>query len=235
VTRSRRTRRPCSKDTNLLAVTAFVLAVASTAPMSASPEREAVVVLPQGIPVRIEDATFFEDGALMVVMVRNSGLEPVRVSMRVIVFDERLRLKGGAAYCVGELVQPGTRLPVTFPLEVKAVSTRDRYVVLIDEARTARRVYQVHEPLAEIVTQARKAAGFESGRLSSDQRAVERPGREHSLRPPDPLDIPACSCECRQAYAVAEHGCGTQGLAGFTCSPLSGSCSMGFSCKPSRN
>jgi hypothetical protein len=205
-------------------------------PAAAVPEREAVVVLSQGMPVRIEDATFFQDSTLMAVTIRNSGLEPARVSLRVVVFDERVRLKGSVGYCVGELIQPGTRLPLTFPLEVKAVTTRDRYVVLIDEVRSARRVYRTHEPLAEMIAQAKKAAGFESAHLSTEERDVERrPGSEHSLRPPDPIDIPGCPCECRQAYGIAEGGCGAQELAGFTCSPSAGSCSMGFSCKPAEN
>jgi hypothetical protein len=214
---------------------ALILATVSIEPTLAVPEREGIVVLPQGMPVRAEDATFFEDSTLMAVTLRNGGLEPARVSLRVVVFDERRGLKGSAGFCVGELLQPGTRLPLNFVLEVKDVTTRDRYVVLIDEVRTARRVHRVHEPLDEIVRQARKAAGFETARLSSDEEPVARPGSEHSLRPPDPLDVPACACECADAYALGERGCGSQGLAAFTCSPLSGSCSMGFSCKPARN
>jgi hypothetical protein len=212
-----------------------MLATLSITPAFALPEREAAVVPAQGMPVRIEDATFFEDSTLMAVTIRNGGLEPARVTLRVVVFGEDVRLKGSAAYCVGELLQPGTRLPLTFPLEVKAVTTRDRYVVIIDEVRTARRVYRTHEPLGGIIREAKKAAGFETARLSTEEREVERPGSERSLRPPDPLDIPPCTCECSQAYAIAEGGCGAGELAGFTCSPSTGSCSMGFSCTPGRN
>jgi hypothetical protein len=222
-----------SSRTSLVIV--LVLGLLHPAVGLAVPERDAVVILTQGMPVRVDGATFFEDSTFMAVTIRNGGLEPARVTLRVVVLDDRLRLKGSAAYCIGELLQPGTRVPINFSLEVKTVTTRDRYVVVMEEVRTARRVYRVHEPLAGIIGEATKAAGLEAGRLSSDETPVSRPGSERSLRPPDPLDVPGCACECNQAYAIGEEGCADQGLAAFTCSPSFGSCSQGFSCKPTPN
>jgi hypothetical protein len=220
------------KPLQRLSAAALLLAALPAARTLALPDREAIAVLPQGMPVHVEDARFFEDSTLLAMTLRNGGLEPARVSLRVVVFDDRRMLKGGEGLCVGDLLQPGTRQPLNVSLEIKNVTVHDRYVVLVEEVRTARRVYRVREPLDEIVREARKAVGFQSARLSSDERPVERPGSGRSLRPPDPSDVAVCTCDCTEAYAIGTDACGSQPLAGFTCSPAFGSCSMGFSCKP---
>lgn len=189
------------------------------------PQSDAVIVFPQGMPIRLEAGEFFGDGSVMTVTIRNSSFEPMRVSLRVVVFDDRRRLRGSVGYCIGSILQPGTRQPLQFPLEVKGAVPQDRFVVVLESVSSARKRWSVHGGLPAIVEQARHAADLRPAQLTSDEQVV-------TDRPRDPMDIPPCTCVCQTASTLGDEGCHPALLAAFTCSPTyPESCSMGFTCK----
>jgi hypothetical protein len=210
----------------LLAAAALSLAPLLPAATEARvPQSDAVVVFPQGMPLRLEDGEFYGDGSVMAVTIRNGGFEPMRVSVRVVVFDNRRRLRGSVGYCVGTILQPGTRQPLQFPLEVKGAVPQDRFVAVLETVRSARKVWSVRGGLPAIIEQARQAANLRPAELTSDERIVND-------RPRDPMDIPPCTCVCQTAASIGDEGCRPAPLAAFTCSPTyPENCSMGFTCK----
>jgi len=181
------------------------------------PDRDAVTILVQGMPVEVDHATFFDDGSVIALRVRNSTYEVTRPRIRIVVFDERLRVRGSVAYCAG-VVQPGTRQPVLIPLEVKGTTTHDQFVVLVEEVLTPRRTYTLREALPIVLRQAQSAVDLRGSRLTT----VETPRTG---------DIPECPCACAAAEAQAGDGCGETGPSAFTCTPMSPGCSQGFTCK----
>jgi hypothetical protein len=195
-------------------------AVVPTRPASARrlPDRDAVTILVQGMPVSVDHATFFEDGSVIALRLRNATYEVTRPRIRIVVFDERLRVKGSVAYCAG-LLQPGTRQPVLIPLEVKATTAHDQFVVLVEEVLTPRRTYALREPLPIVLRQAQSAVDLRGSRLTTVE--TSRAG-----------DIPECPCECADAERQSREGCGDAGPSAFTCTPMLPGCSQGFTCKP---
>jgi hypothetical protein len=181
------------------------------------PNRDATLVMPQGMLVVVDRATFFQDGGLIELRLRNSTYEIALARVRVVVFGEDLRLKGSVSYCTG-VVQPGTRQPTLIPLEVKDAGVRDSFVVYVEEVLTKRRRYAVRETLGEALAQARNVLDLRGWDLTTVEEA--RSG-----------DIPDCSCECEAAERIAREGCGAQGTAAFTCTPMPPGCSYGLSCK----
>jgi len=209
----------------VLTVSACLSPLQSVVTEARVPQADAVVILPQGMPLRLEDAEFYGDGSVMTVIVRNGAFEPMRVSIRIVVFDDRRRLRGSVGYCVGPILQPGTRQPLQFPLEVKGAVPQDRFVAVLETVRSARKVWSVRGGLPAIVEQARHAADLRPAELASDERAV-------TDRPLDKMDIPPCACVCQTASALGDEGCHPAPLAAFTCSPTyPENCSMGFTCK----
>ena len=189
------------------------------------PQSDAVIVFPQGMPIRLEAGEFFGDGSVMTVTIRNSSFEPMRVALRVVVFDDRRRLRGSVGYCIGSILQPGTRQPLQFPLEVKGAVPQDRFVAVLETVQSARKRWSVRGGLPAIVEQARHAADLRPAQLTSDEQVV-------TDRPRDPMDIPPCPCVCQTAAAIGDEGCRPAPLAAFTCSPTyPESCSMGFTCR----
>jgi hypothetical protein len=191
-----------------------LLAVA--APAAAMPDREASVMDASGMLVSVERATFFDDGGLITLRLRNGGYEVARPRVRIVVVDEHGRLKGSVAYCAG-LVQPGTRQPVVIPLEIKGASTHDRFMVFVEEVLTPRRTYRLRESLDVALGQARNAADMRRWDLSLSE--ASRSG-----------EIPECPCECAEAQRLAESVCSND-LAAFTCTPMAPGCSQGATCR----
>jgi hypothetical protein len=178
------------------------------------------VLVPDGMPLHVEDGVFIEDGTHFSFTVRNSSRDAAILRARVIVFDDRSTLKGSVVYCPTDVVQPGTRQRVTFVLDVRDVSVRDRFVLVLEEAAAARSVWRTAASLAERVRLARRSL---DGAVPS-LRVVAEPGSG---------ELPACECACGAAEAMGIEGCGVTGLAAYTCSPIfPGGCSQGFSCKP---
>ena len=209
----------------VLMVSACLSPLQSVVSEARVPQADAVVIFPQGMPLRLEDAEFYGDGSVMTVIVRNGAFEPMRVSIRIVVFDDRRRLRGSVGYCVGPILQPGTRQPLQFPLEVKGAVPQDRFVAVLETVRSARKVWSVRGGLPAIVEQARHAAELRPAELASDERVV-------TDRPIDKMDIPPCACVCQTASALGDEGCHPAPLAAFTCSPTyPENCSMGFTCK----
>lgn len=202
-----------------LLASACALLATSAAPGAAGgiPDREATVILAQGMQVEVHRATFFEDGGLMAIGLRNGSYEVARARIRVVVFDDRLRLKGSVSYCAG-LLQPGTRQALLIPLEVKGASVRDTYAVFVDEVLTPRRRYTLQQALPETLIQAQSAANMRGWRLTT----VETPRSG---------EIPECPCECAEAERLSREGCGEAGPEAFTCTPMQPGCSVGFTCK----
>jgi hypothetical protein len=198
---------------------ASALLATNTAPRAAGriPDRDATVILAQGMQVEVDRATFFEDGGLIGMRLRNGSYEVARARLRVVVFDDHLRLKGSVGYCAG-LLQPGTRQALLIPLEVKGASVRDTYAVFVDEVITPRRTYTLQQTLPETLVQARSAANLRGWRLTT----VEAPRSG---------EIPECPCECVEAERLAREGCGEAGPEAFTCTPMLPGCSFGFTCK----
>jgi len=211
---------------------AFVLTVSiglsplqSVAIEARVPQSDAVIIFPQGMPLRLEDGEFYGDGSVMTVIVRNGAFEPMRLSIRIVVFDDRRRLRGSVGYCVGPILQPGTRQPLQFPLEVKGAVPQDRFVAVLETVRSARKVWSVRGGLPAIIEQARHAADLRPAELVSEEQLV-------TDRPIDKMDIPPCACGCQTASALGDEGCHPAPLAAFTCSPTyPENCSMGFTCK----
>jgi hypothetical protein len=196
-------------------------AVAALAPPASArrlPDRDAVTILVQGMPVEVDHATFFDDGAVIALRLRNSTYEAARPRVRIVVFDASLRIRGSVAYCAG-VVQPGTRQPVLIPLEVKGTTTHDQFVVLVEEVLTPRRTYALREALPIVLRQAQSAMDLRGSRLTT----VETPRTG---------DIPECPCACPDAEAQSREGCGETGPSAFTCTPMAPGCSAGFTCKP---
>jgi hypothetical protein len=184
------------------------------------PERDARVLVPDGMPLDVEDGVFIEGGPHFSFTVRNPSRDAAILRARVIVFGERSNLKGSVVYCPTDVVQPGTRQRVTFVLDVREVSARDRFVLVLEEAAAARSVWRTAGTLAERVRFARRALDGTAPAL----RVVVEPGSGA---------LPACGCACGAAEAMGIEGCGVAGLAAYTCSPIfPGGCSQGFSCKP---
>jgi hypothetical protein len=202
-----------------LLLSACTALAASAAPRAGGrlPDRDAAVIVAQGMQVAIDRATFFEDGGLLAMGLRNGSYEVARARLRIVVFDERLRLKGSVGYCAG-LLQPGTRQPLLIPLEVKGASVRDTYAVYVEEVLTPRRSLTLQQGLPEALGEARSAVNLRGWRLTT----VETPRSG---------DIPACPCECADAERLSRDGCGSLGPAAFTCTPMLPGCSQGFTCK----
>jgi hypothetical protein len=98
-------RRPKAGQGARLAVSTC-LALLLLAPAGSArrlPDRDALIVLPQGMPVTVERSTFFEDGGLMSVRLRNGGFDAARARIRIVVFADRRRLVGSASYCAGQM------------------------------------------------------------------------------------------------------------------------------------
>jgi hypothetical protein len=199
------------------ALCAATVACAVTLQARRLPDRDASLLMPQGMLVTVERATFFQDGGLVELQVRNSTYEVTRARIRVVVFDDRQRLRGSVSYCTG-VVQPGTRQPILIPLEVRGADVRDSYVVYVEEVLTARRRYSLRETLPQALAQARNALQLRGWELTT----VEEPRTG---------DIPECPCECEPAERVAREACGEAGLVAFTCTPMQPGCSAGVTCK----
>lgn len=199
-------------------VLAVLCAVSVPAAARRLPDRDAAVILPEGMPVTVEHALFFDDGGLFSVRLRNGGFDAARVRVRIVVFDDRLRLRGSASYCAGQM-QPGTRQAFLFPLEVKGATTRDQFAVLIDEVVTARRAFTLREPLAAVLRQARNAVDLRGSLLTT-------------IETPRAGEISECPCACEPAEALAREGCADARPSAFTCTPMSPGCSQAFTCKP---
>ena len=183
------------------------------------PERDARVLVPDGMPLRVEDGVFIEDGAHFSFTVRNPSRDAAILRARVMVFDERNGLKGSVVYCPTDVVQPGTRQRVTFVLDVRTVTARDRFVIVLEEAAAARSVWRTAGSLGERLRLARRALDGTAPSL----RVVVEPGSGA---------LPACGCACGAAEAMGIEGCGVAGLAAYTCTPVfPGGCSQGFTCK----
>jgi hypothetical protein len=194
----------------------FVVAFAFSAPADALPDREANVIVASGMLMSVERATFFDDGGLITLQLRNSGYEVARPRVRIVVVDEHGRLRGSVAYCAG-LVQPGTRQPVVIPLEIKGASTHDRFIVFVEEVLTPRRAYRLRESLDVALAQAQNAADSRRSDLTLSE--APRSG-----------EIPECPCDCAEAQRLAESVCSND-LAAFTCTPMAPGCSQGATCK----
>jgi hypothetical protein len=211
--------RRVSRLRAVLLLSACAVAAATDAPRARGrlPDRDATVIVAQGMNVAVDRATFFEDGGLIAMRLRNSSYEVARARLRIVVFDERLRLKGSVSYCTG-LIQPGTRQPLLIPLEVKGAGVRDNFGVYVEEVLTPRRSYTLHQGLTEALNEAQSAVNLRGWRLTTVEAA--RAG-----------EIPECPCECADAEQLARDGCAATGPEAFTCTPMLPGCSQGFTCK----
>jgi hypothetical protein len=186
------------------------------------PEQDASVLVPLGMPLSVEDGLFLQDGTVFTFTLRNTSRDVAHPRFRVFVFDERRGLKGSAGYCMADPSQPGTRQRVTFFMDVKAVTARDRYVLVLEEVVTARAVWRIRETLGQQIEVARRVAGFSAGSLQAEAL-------------PPASGTTACDCGCDRADAIGREGCGDADLAAFTCTLLfPGGCNMSFSCKAGR-
>jgi len=195
----------------------LALASASLTATLLAAERHALTLEPAGMPVRLENATFFDDGRVLAWVWRNSRQEPLYPRLRVFVFDERGRLAGSLQRCTASPLQPGTRAQVRVELEIEGVTSRHRFVALVEEARSAATVWRVEGGLVGGV---RRALNAEDAALT----VVSRPNAGGDL---------TCPCDCETAEAAGRVGCNPAGLAGFTCTPafFPGGCSQAYTCR----
>ena len=184
------------------------------------PERDARVLVPEGMPLSVEDGIFAEDASLFSFSARNPSRHAALFRARVFVFEAGGRLRGSTAYAPTDVAQPGTRQRVTFVLEVKGVSARDRFVLMLEEVGSAESTWRAAGSLVHRIELARRTLDA-AGAVS---RSVVEAGSGE-------LPHPHCTCEAAEALGI--EGCGVAALAAYTCTPIYPSgCSQGFTCTP---
>ncbi|HXE79769.1 MAG TPA: hypothetical protein VNK41_03395 [Vicinamibacterales bacterium] len=183
-------------------------------------ERHALVLTPPGMPVRLERATFFDDGRQLTWVWRNGTTEPLYPRFRVFVFDGHGALLGSLGRCTTTPLQPGTREQVRVELEVKRVTSRHRFVAVIEEVRSTTTVWRVERPGRALVEAAQRAVRAEAAALD----VVTQPNTDGDL---------SCACECETAEALGREGCGPRALEAFTCTPafFPSGCSLAYTCR----
>lgn len=219
---SRRPRSRTARWASALpaAACALALAFAALAEIPFAAERHALTLEPAAMPVRLEKATFFDDGRVFAWVWRNSTREALYPRLRVFVFDERGRFAGSLQRCIAAPLQPGTRAQVRIELEIDGVTARHRFVALVEEVRSSERIWRVDRDGRALVEAARRAVKAEDAAIS----VVQEPNAGGDL---------VCPCDCEAAEARGREGCGDARLAAFTCTPafFPGGCSLGYSCR----
>jgi len=172
------------------------------------------------MPVRLERATFFDDGRVLAWVWRNTTQEALYPRLRVFVFDERGAFVGSMGRCSAEPLQPGTRAQFRVELEVRRAAVRHRFVAMVEEVRSTQRVWHVDARGRALVDAARRVVDAADPRLA----AASTPNTGSDL---------TCACSCESAEAMGRDACGAAGLAGFTCTPVffPGGCSLAYSCR----
>ena len=95
-------------------------------------DRDAKVITPSNSPVELDPfKAFLFDTPLLTVSVRNKGNSPVSYALRVWIFEADGDLKGTLDYCTGDELGGGMRWRVNIPIDIKAVTLRDRAVVAV--------------------------------------------------------------------------------------------------------
>jgi hypothetical protein len=200
-------------------ILAILLATTFAVAAPPLPERDAIAIVPDGMPAAIDHALYFEDGAMFTVLLRNRSGAVVRIRLRVLAFDERRRLRGAHAYCLPDPMEPGIGQRVNFPLEIKGTVARDRYAVVVEEMIGERAQWRVPSGLAGAIDAARSAVELRGWRLAAER--VAGTGR-----------IEDCDCSCERIAAEGDRICGSGDLAAFTCTPaLLGGCRESVTCK----
>jgi hypothetical protein len=181
-------------------------------------ERTAHILQPEGLPVRLESATFVDDGKIFAWVWRNSFREAVYPRLRVFVFDGQ-RLVGGLRHCGAAPLQPGTRSRHALALDITGVTARHQFVGVVDEVVSASSRWRLRESMARVTEIARGLTNFGSreSHLGADAEAAARE---------------SCGCECEDAESLGIDACGGDGLAAFTCTPIfPDGCSVSYTCK----
>ena len=203
----------------LCATTAFAVVLACATGLVAQ-DRPVHVVDTTPAPAEIVEGTFFLFGGVLRTSVRNRHTAPVLVTLRAWVFDHDGRLKGTNSYCVGELLERGTRRVVTAPLDVRGLLSTDSVSVAVERAYADRRQWTMADSAETGVRVAGQRARGAGGRLRLEER------------PTDGLPDLACPCDCQSTAASCEAHCFDRGLRAFTCSPVDfDGCSASCSCK----
>jgi len=182
-------------------------------------DRPAYEITPDGSPVRLEDATFFDQGPMLSLSVRNREAEAAFVTLQVFAFDADGRLKAASRLCLGDPVGGTTRARFHRPLEFRGVTTRDAVVVLVQSVVTERRTWTLAEPLDEQIARARSRANLRGVRLA--MRRVRTTG----------LPDIVCPCDCQTIATACREICGAS-LGAFTCTPWFPGCTASCTCQP---
>jgi hypothetical protein len=123
--------------------------------------------------------------------------------------------------CSAEPLQAGTRAQVRTALEIEDVTSRHRFVALLEEVRSEETIWRADPGGRVLVDTARRIVRAESAALT----AVSEVNTDGKL---------ACGCDCEMADALGREGCGARSLAAFTCTPVffPGGCTLGYTCRP---
>jgi hypothetical protein len=184
-----------------------------------SADRPALVITPEGSPIWLDPqrAVLFDTPAIAL-MVRNEHGDPVNYALRLWIFDERSRLKGTLDYCTRDVLDRHTRGRILIPLEIQGVTIRDRAVVTVMSASSARDAWR----LQQSDTEQFGAALSVSKDLRADLSVVRfdaGPGEW------------SCPCECSAIEALCSRHCAT-GRATSACTLMRDfGCSASCTCK----
>jgi hypothetical protein len=182
-------------------------------------DRDAKVITPANSPVELDPLrAFLFDTPLLAVGVRNRGSSPVSYALRIWIFQANGDLKGMLDYCAGDELGGSMRGRVNIPIDIKGVTLRDRAVVAVVRAGSAKSTWTLSESDAEQVESARRASNGSGSGLSFDK-----------LNTRDAVPW-TCPCDCPAVQAACGQIC-PHGAAAFTCAPFGGTCTASCSCK----
>jgi hypothetical protein len=152
----------------LFGAVTWSLALAPGGPIPA--DRPAIVIAAAGSPVWLDPqrALFFDAPSILLV-VRNEHTEPVNYHLRIWIFDDRSHLKGTVGYCTEHLLDRATRARVFVPLDMRGVTLRDRAVVSVVRAASARRSWRLQQTDSEQLAAAEAAATGLRAQLSFER------------------------------------------------------------------
>lgn len=195
----------------------LVWTVAFSTGDSRSADRAAIVIAPDGSPLWLDpQRAFLFDSPGVSVVIRNEHSEPVSYALRIWLFDDETRLKGTVDYCTREVMDRATRGRVFVPLDIRGVTLRDRAVVAVVAAASARRSWRLQQTDGDQLAAALSAAKGLQGRLAFEREDVSADWQ--------------CPCDCTAIQELCNRRCGTRGVVSGCAATRTSACSASCAC-----